>query len=168
MKEIEDESGRADIEASINMEMALIKSTKSPKLFQPVYLDIQCVLFFKTCATLDPVDFVDRICKWIICNPEKKKTRYISRLTPMTLMGKATEKGLEELSIQVLSQHFNMNNYPHHKANEVVEVEKKAENFTVSLYFCGPRNELKHVDPRKTLSYCYSMQSDLLFETTAL
>lgn len=32
--------------------------------------------------------------------------RYINRLTPVTIIGKATEKGLEELGKTVLSPHF--------------------------------------------------------------
>jgi len=35
-----------------------------------------------------------------------KKSRWIKRLTPMTRMGKANEKGLEEVSKAVLEPHF--------------------------------------------------------------
>ena len=34
--------------------------------------------------------------------------KYANRLTPMTLMGKATEKGLEELGRTVLGEHFKL------------------------------------------------------------
>jgi hypothetical protein len=34
--------------------------------------------------------------------------KYVNRLTPMTLMAKATEKGLEELGNTVLSAHLNL------------------------------------------------------------
>jgi tRNA acetyltransferase TAN1 len=34
--------------------------------------------------------------------------KYVNRLTPVTLIGKATEKGLEEVAKAVLGRHFNL------------------------------------------------------------
>ena len=95
-----------DIESSIRKEVSEQKST--PKLFSPVPLDLPCVLFFKTEAPLDPVDFVHRICDEIVSNQTARRMKYANRLTPMTLMGKATEKGLEELGRTVLGEHFKL------------------------------------------------------------
>jgi len=84
------------------------KAQDHTKLFSPVYLDLPCVLFFKTRPPIDPVDFVHRICKEIVSTPGIRRMRYVNRLTPMTLMGKATEKGLEEVARAVLGSHFNL------------------------------------------------------------
>lgn len=73
-----------------------------------VRLDIECVLFVKVQPPIDPVDFVHRICKEVASKPDTARTRYLNRLTPMTLIGKATDKGLEDVSKTVLGEHFNL------------------------------------------------------------
>jgi tRNA acetyltransferase TAN1 len=80
----------------------------APKLFSPVRIDLPCVLFFKTRSPIDPVDFVQRICEEIVIQPGMRRMRYVNRLTPVTLVGKANEKGLEELGKAVLSHHFQL------------------------------------------------------------
>jgi len=64
------------------------------------------VLFFKTKAPIEPVSFVQKICSDALESAGSKKTRFVQRLTPMTRMGKATEKGLEEVSKVVLGPSF--------------------------------------------------------------
>ncbi|EPQ64455.1 BgtA-20951 [Blumeria graminis f. sp. tritici] len=108
-----------DIEAYIQKEIkALGKSKSAPKLFSPVYLDLQCVLFFKTGPPIDPVKFVEDIIKLVVEEPNLYRTRYINRLTPMTLMEKATEKGLQELSSKVLSKHFRLATHDSQEENQ--------------------------------------------------
>ncbi|KAE9369467.1 hypothetical protein N431DRAFT_427628 [Stipitochalara longipes BDJ] len=98
-----------DIESSIQKEIASMgKRQNHAKLIVPVRLDVQCVLFFKVRQPIDPVDFVHRICIEVVSTPGIRRMRYINRLTPMTLMGKATEKGLEEIGAAVLNEHFNL------------------------------------------------------------
>jgi hypothetical protein len=80
----------------------------APKLFSPVRIDLPCVLFFKTRPPIDPVDFVQKICEEIVKKPGVRRMRYVNRLTPVTLLGKANEKGLEELGKAVLSHHFQL------------------------------------------------------------
>ncbi|XMA13886.1 hypothetical protein WAI453_006677 [Rhynchosporium graminicola] len=105
----EDEEGEDDIEASIQKELAAMDNKQSTtRLFSPVHLDMPCVLFFKTSPRIEPVDFVHRICKEIATKPGVRKMKYINRLTPMTLMAKATEKGLQELGTTILQKHFIM------------------------------------------------------------
>jgi tRNA acetyltransferase TAN1 len=94
-----------DIEASIQAEVA---ASKDERLFPAVYIDIQCVLFFKTPPPIDPVDFVRRICEAASSDGGVRKLRFVNRLTPMTLMGKATEKGIEEVGNAVLGAHFRL------------------------------------------------------------
>lgn len=100
-----------NIEASIQKEIAALNATEATggkgKLFTAVWLDIPCVLFFKTREPIEPVGFVKRICEDAVSG-EPRRSRFVNRLTPMTMMGKATEKGLEELSRAVLGKVFDI------------------------------------------------------------
>lgn len=108
-QEDEEDESIDDIESSIQKEVASMGNKKNyTKLIAPVRLELQCVLFFKIRPPIDPVDFVHRICMEIVSTPNIRRMRYINRLTPMSLMGKATEKGLEEVGRVVLGQHFNL------------------------------------------------------------
>jgi hypothetical protein len=116
-----------DIESSIQKEMASIgKKQNHTKLIAPVRLELQCVLFFKIRPPIDPVAFVHRICMEIVSTPGIRRMRYINRLTPMTLMGKATEKGLEEVGKAVLSRHFNLREEPEQAGDD--EAKERVED----------------------------------------
>lgn len=39
-------------------------------------------------------------------NKTRKRTRFALRLTPMTLMGRASTEGLEQVALKVLAPHF--------------------------------------------------------------
>lgn len=69
-------------------------------------IDITAVLFMKTQPPIEPTSFVHSICSDASTASERKRSRWIKRLTPMTLMGKATAKGLEEVAKAVLAPHF--------------------------------------------------------------
>jgi len=97
-----------DIEASIEKEVASITNRKEPKLFSAVKLDMDCVMFFKTLPPIDPVDFVHKICEELVSKLGVRRLRYVNRLTPNTIIGKATEKGLAELGKFVLGAHFQL------------------------------------------------------------
>ncbi|QSZ31987.1 hypothetical protein DSL72_001556 [Monilinia vaccinii-corymbosi] len=103
----EDATGSVDdIEASIRKEVAAHKDP-AEKLFSAVYLDIQCVLFFKTRSPIDPADLVHRICE-DAASGRVRKLRFVNRLTPMSMIGKATEKDVEEVGQAVLGSHFRL------------------------------------------------------------
>ena len=108
-----DNEAEVDIEAEIKKEVQGIKSktTRKHALFQPVKVDIQCVLFFKTRKPVEPVDFVHRICQDAVQGATKKH-RWVKRLTPMTMMGKATVDGLEKVAQTVLQPVFHADNSP--------------------------------------------------------
>ncbi|KAI9643435.1 hypothetical protein NHQ30_008054 [Ciborinia camelliae] len=95
-----------DIEASIRKEVAAHKDP-AEKLFSAVYLDVQCVLFFKTRPPIDPADLVHRMCK-DAASGGVRKLRFVNRLTPMSIIGKATEKGIEDVGQAVLGAHFRL------------------------------------------------------------
>ncbi|WEW55198.1 hypothetical protein PRK78_000627 [Emydomyces testavorans] len=95
-----------DIEAQIRKEVECMKPKKSHALFQAVKLDVPCLLFIKVDKSIDPVDLVHRICMDAHNNPEKKRSRYIKRLTPIASMRKVLSGGVDELAREVLKPHF--------------------------------------------------------------
>lgn len=132
MKENEDED--EDIEASIQKEISGMAATKdAPKMFQPVFLDVQCVLFFKMQPAIDPVDFVHRICEEAASNPTGRKHRFLNRLTPMTRMGRATQTDLEGLAREVLQKDFRLVDGD---ATEGKEGETDAQDFCSVCFLC--------------------------------
>jgi tRNA acetyltransferase TAN1 len=86
----------------------LAETQEKPRLFSAVRIDIECVMFFKVQPAIDPVDLCHRICMDISANPDKKLTRYVNRISPMTLIGKANEKDLAEVTRDVLRPHFQL------------------------------------------------------------
>ena len=122
--EEEDSDAGGDIEAEINKELADIRKPTVQPLFQSVKLDTQCckqylhswcrlrvrlinvVVFFKTRAPVDPVSFVHKICQDTADGVQHKNCRFVKRLTPITGIEKANEKGLETVAERVLAPHF--------------------------------------------------------------
>jgi tRNA acetyltransferase TAN1 len=105
----EEDESNDDIEASIKKEVASMGDQQGkPKLFSPVHLDLECVMFFKTRSPIDPVDFVHRICKEAASKPDIRRMRYVNRLTPVSVIGKATEKGIAEVGEAVLGAYFQL------------------------------------------------------------
>ncbi|KAK4692653.1 tRNA acetyltransferase TAN1, partial [Lecanoromycetidae sp. Uapishka_2] len=109
----DDEDAEADIEAEIKKELKGMKSmsTKKTELFQAVKIDIQCVLFFKTRVPIEPVSFVHAICRDAL-DGGVKRGRWIKKLTPMTMMGRATPEGLEKVAEEVLGPVFRADGVP--------------------------------------------------------
>jgi tRNA acetyltransferase TAN1 len=101
------------------------KKQNFDSVISPVRLDVQCVLFFKIRPPIDPVDFVHRICMEVVSTPGIRRMRYINRLTPMVLMGKATEKGLEEVGAAVLNEHFNLRESPETPVDDKGNAKRK-------------------------------------------
>ncbi|OAP65397.1 hypothetical protein AYL99_01369 [Fonsecaea erecta] len=103
-----------DIEADILAELDSLKSKRepqnglSPKLAF-ITLDIPCVSFvrFPSNSSLDPVDIVSKLC--LLASNKAgagPRSRYIKRLTPVTLIRKTLNDGLHSLCDKVLPRHF--------------------------------------------------------------
>ena len=75
-----------------------------PKKF--ILTSVNSVLFVKMDKKFDPVQIVHRLCSEAQANPENKRSRWIRRLTPITLVRKILGGGLEELAREVLKPHF--------------------------------------------------------------
>ena len=71
-----------------------------------VFLEIQCLSFIRLDPSINPVDLVQRICSDAYDNPARKRSRFIKRLTPMSLMCKTLSGGLQELCDRVLKPVF--------------------------------------------------------------
>ncbi|KAF2096797.1 hypothetical protein NA57DRAFT_58684 [Rhizodiscina lignyota] len=100
------ESTETDIEAEIQNELSEMRSARKENLFTSIKLDTQCLTFFRTRPPVEPVSFVQAICRDAASSTQRKRSRFVKRLTPITLTGKATEDGLGEVAKQVLAPHF--------------------------------------------------------------
>ena len=79
-----------------------------------VKLDIACVNFVKLPPRQDPVKLVYQICTDAQSRPDRKRSRYIKRMTPMTLMRKTMGdgEGLQQVCKKVLAPHFHSGGPP--------------------------------------------------------
>lgn len=99
-----------DIEASIAAELDSLKpKSAASEPWTMITLDIPCVSFVRLSqspAPIDPVALVHKICRDAASDSTTKRSRYIKRLTPMSLMKKSLGGGLESLCTAVLPPHF--------------------------------------------------------------
>ncbi|RYC57189.1 hypothetical protein CHU98_g9020 [Xylaria longipes] len=109
----DEDQEQEDIEAAIEKELAAMKKPSSkPKdgPFDLLRMNVDCVLFMRTRAPVDPLVLVREICKDAAASKDRSmwRSRFINKLTPITLTGKATEKGLEDVAEKVLAEHFQL------------------------------------------------------------
>ena len=141
VKEGTDISDTEDVESSIQKELESMKPSASSSALTFIKLDIQCgwyshdahrplrhrldspglhtsVSFVKTGEGIDPVSLVHTICKDAHSKSDRKRSRFIKRMTPMTLMRKTMGGGLEHVCQLVLRPHF-------HAGGSAKKVSKK-------------------------------------------
>ncbi|KAJ6093310.1 hypothetical protein N7486_008599 [Penicillium sp. IBT 16267x] len=104
----------ADIEAQIRRELeGLQPSQKKTRPVQAMQLDIPCVVFARfNDKTVDPVKIVHQLCLDAQANTDTKKSRYIKRLTPITMVKKTLSVDLEAFAKEVLKPHFHSGGRP--------------------------------------------------------
>ncbi|KAJ4291093.1 hypothetical protein N0V90_010291 [Kalmusia sp. IMI 367209] len=95
-----------DIESEIQREIEGIRKPSIEPLFKNVRLSGNCLLFFKTRSPVEPVSFIHKICQDAAEGVEHQRCRFVKRLTPLSAIGKATAKGLEDVAAEVLAPHF--------------------------------------------------------------
>ena len=96
-----------EVEAAIEAELSDLRSAKDKDdRISLVSLDLQCLSFIRLDSSIDPVKLVERICSDAYANPARKRSRFIKRLTPMSLMCKTLSGGLQELCDRVLKPIF--------------------------------------------------------------
>ncbi|ORY06040.1 THUMP domain-containing protein [Clohesyomyces aquaticus] len=99
----EDKGG---IEAEIKRELEGIRNPNAKPLFTSVKLNTQCLIFFKTRQPVEPISFVHSLCNDAANGVAQTRCRFVKRLTPITAMEKATERGLDDVAQKVLAPHF--------------------------------------------------------------
>ncbi|PNS21370.1 hypothetical protein CAC42_1149 [Sphaceloma murrayae] len=102
--------GADDIESEIKQEVSDIRTPTTAAPFDALYLDVQCVVFFRTAELVDPVTLVRKIMEDAAAEPTRKRTRCTQRLVPSTLIGHASEEGLDKVAREVLAPHFHAEN----------------------------------------------------------
>ena len=102
-----------DIDAAIQKEVAAMNTKKTAEekekqIFTVMKMNVDCLLFVKTKAPIDPVEFVRRICLDAkeITKHDQMKCRYVNRFTPALIMGKASEAGIIDVAREALSPFF--------------------------------------------------------------
>ena len=81
--------------------------------------DDRIVIFMKTQSPVEPVQFVQKICEDAMKQASQKRTRFVKRLTPMTLLGRASKEGLENVAKEVLAPHFHQQPFQPRKVSLV-------------------------------------------------
>ncbi|KAH7029388.1 thump domain-containing protein [Microdochium trichocladiopsis] len=120
----EENGGNAadDIEASIQRELEGMKPANRPKdpPFEMVRSGLDCLFFVRTRAPVEPIEFSRQVCLDAgrpvppKDNEEGAKrsaigfSRFVNRFTPVTVLGRASEKGLDEVARKVLAEHFEL------------------------------------------------------------
>lgn len=86
------------------------KSRGAAAAFTPMRVALDCLLFVKTKAPVEPRAFIRSICDdaQLAKDRTQRKSRFINRFIPITLMGRASENGVEEIAKTVLSEHFQL------------------------------------------------------------
>jgi len=115
-EEVESEDGDIDdIEAAVQKDVAFLKAKgksaggEEGDYFASVKMNVDCLLFFRTKAPIEPVGFVRRICADAKASePGQLKCRYVNRLTPITVIGKASESGILDVARAALSPFFKL------------------------------------------------------------
>ncbi|KAF2155215.1 hypothetical protein K461DRAFT_276416 [Myriangium duriaei CBS 260.36] len=95
-----------DIEKDITSEIADIRKPSKKTGIAAVWTDVPCLVFFRTSPPIDPVSLVQDVVRSAAKDPTKKRTRCTQRLTPSTLIGFASEEGLDKVAREVLAPHF--------------------------------------------------------------
>ncbi|ROV89337.1 hypothetical protein VMCG_09648 [Cytospora schulzeri] len=153
-----------DIEAAIQKEVGTLQDKGKGKgnpdrVLTEVRIKEECLLFMRCKAPIEPVEFSRRICQDAASvGHGGAKSRYLNRLTPVTVIVKATESGLEEGAKRALADHFKLKSTePKKEAGsegadnqsdaQVDEVEEKTKPATFAIRpSIRSHNTLKRAD----------------------
>ncbi|KAI1082633.1 hypothetical protein F5B20DRAFT_578303 [Whalleya microplaca] len=143
-----------DIESSIKKEVEGMKPADKPKesIFEPMRMDLDCLLFIRTRSPVDPVEMVHHICRdaKAISDRTQRRSRFINRFTPIEVTGRATENGVEEVAKAVLRKHFQLAGDEDVKA-EGEEAKREPYSYAIRLSFRA-HNILKRDDVIKNVA----------------
>ncbi|ETS85500.1 hypothetical protein PFICI_03525 [Pestalotiopsis fici W106-1] len=142
-----------DIEASIQKELESMKtnakSRRENSAFAPMRINMDCLLFVKTKPPVEPREVVRRICEdaKLATDRAQRKSRFINRFTPITLMGRATETGVQETAKTVLAEHFQLAGVDEQPTDE----QKQGPSYAIR-YTSRAHNVLKRDDVIKQIA----------------
>ncbi|KAJ5135605.1 uncharacterized protein N7515_004883 [Penicillium bovifimosum] len=112
-EEEEQDTDDEDIEAQIRRELEGLQPSKDKtRQFQPVQMDMPCVVFMRLDPSIEPVQLVHRLCSEAYANPEIKKSRWIKRMHPVTSVRKTLSVDLEAFAKEILKPHFHSGGAP--------------------------------------------------------
>lgn len=102
-----------DVAASIQKELDALNAKgkkREQRIFHPMKMNVDCLLFFRVKAPVDPVELVRSICDDAKNSTDLTlfKCRFVNRLTPVTVIGKANESGLLKVARKTLSSCFKL------------------------------------------------------------
>ncbi|GES58457.1 THUMP domain protein [Aspergillus terreus] len=102
-----------DIEAQIRKEVEGLKpgASKSPQ-FRAIRIDMPCVTFIRFDKSIAPEKMVHDICIDAYENPERKRTRFLQRMTPVHSIRKTLNVDLEVFAKDILAPHFHSGGPP--------------------------------------------------------
>jgi tRNA acetyltransferase TAN1 len=137
-----EDSGELDIEADILAELDSLRPNNGPssstlhptsQKISLVTLDIPCVSFVRFPTTTksrhDPVDIVRKLCQSAARKDSSgPRSRYIKRLTPVTLIRKVLSNGLESLCDEVLPAHFQIDEGPDQEPPSETEDDRQGRD----------------------------------------
>ncbi|KIH89108.1 thump domain containing protein [Sporothrix brasiliensis 5110] len=124
--------GGDEIEDLVQREIASLRTPSKNKshYFTQIRLNVECLLFSKTVPPIDPVAMAHQISVDVkrdaeiaavamdeaiekgTAVPMTRSFRYLNRLTPITASGRATEKGVRHVALEVLSPWFKLSLQP--------------------------------------------------------
>jgi len=107
------QSEPVSIEESIEDELSALKPVANPAdkpVLRPIRPNVECLVYMEVQPPIQPVELVHQICLDAAeCSDvTKRKSKYLNRLTPVSLMGRAYENEIDELATKVLSPWFRM------------------------------------------------------------
>ncbi|KAL8289853.1 hypothetical protein RB597_001471 [Gaeumannomyces tritici] len=157
----EDEDEDEDIEASIQRELTSMKPENGngkarDEVFTVLRQSVDCLLFVKTREPIEPVEFAHRICvdAKAAADPKARRSRYLNRLTPITLVGRASDKGMQEVCEGVLPQWFTMK-----RAKDEGEQQKAVEGATEKTEECSVPAAAAADNDEEKPAYTYAIRA---------
>ncbi|KLU84576.1 hypothetical protein MAPG_03616 [Magnaporthiopsis poae ATCC 64411] len=158
---VEAEDEDEDIEASIQRELTSMKpkdDRERPRdeVFTILRQSVDCLLFVKTREPIEPVEFAHHICvdAKTAADPKSRRSRYLNRLTPITLVGRASDKGVEEVCEKVLPQWFVMK-----RAKDEGEQQKAAKGAEDAHEGSVPAASAAGGDDKEKPAYTYAIRA---------
>lgn len=127
-----------DIESAIQKEVGILKDKgkrQSGGVLTEVRIKEECLLFMRCKAPIEPVEFSRRICQDAAnAGHGAAKARYLNRLTPLTVIAKASENGLDEAARKALACHFKLTatDYTAPSSSEATGNRSETEHETAS------------------------------------